>query len=143
MTKKYNDNDIHKINMVFNTSGTSGKGSFICEYKTLVKVLGQPLKGSDDFKTQAEWDIIYKDGTITTIYDWKQGKGYLGEEGIEPKEVIEWNVGGNEETKSLEHLKDLFISKGYGISKSRFVGTDFDVHEISRNELGKATLIHV
>jgi hypothetical protein len=120
------------------TTGTSGKGSFICEFKTLVKVLGQPLKGSDDFKTQAEWDIIYKDGTITTIYDWKQG-----EEGIEPKDVVEWNVGGNEETKSLEHLKDLFISKGYGISKSRFVGTDFDVHEISRNELGKATLIHV
>jgi hypothetical protein len=120
------------------TVGTSGKGSFICEFKTLVKVLGQPLKGSDDFKTQAEWDIIYKDGTITTIYDWKQG-----EEGIEPKDVVEWNVGGNEETKSLEHLKDLFISKGYGISKSRFVGTDFDVHEISRNELGKATLIHV
>ena len=120
------------------TTGTSGKGSFICEFKTLVKVLGQPLKGSDDFKTQAEWDIIYKDGTITTIYDWKQG-----EEGIEPKDVVEWNVGGNEETKSLEHLKDLFISKGYGISKSRFVGTDFDVHDISRNELGKATLIHV
>tara|TARA_R110000744_G_scaffold33660_1_gene79013 strand:+ start:5203 stop:5613 length:411 start_codon:yes stop_codon:yes gene_type:complete len=123
-------------------SGTSGKGSFICEYKTLVKVLGQPEEG-DEYKTQAEWDIEYKDGTVTTIYDWKQGKCYLGEEGIEPKEVIEWHVGGNEETKSLEHLKDLFISKGYGISKSRFVGTDFDVHEISRNELGKATLIHV
>ena len=124
------------------TAGTSGKGSFICEFKTLVKVLGQPEEG-DEYKTQAEWDIEYKDGTVTTIYDWKQGKCYLGEEGIEPKEVIEWNVGGNEETKSLEHLKDLFISKGYGISKSRFVGTDFDVHDISRNELGKATLIHV
>jgi hypothetical protein len=123
-------------------SGTSGKGSFICEYKTLVKVLGQPEEG-DEYKTQAEWDIEYKDGTVTTIYDWKQGKCYLGEEGIEPKEVIEWHVGGNEETKSLEHLKDLFISKGYGISKSRFVGTDFDVHDISRDGLGKATLIHV
>lgn len=124
------------------TSGTSGKGSFICEYKTLVKVLGQPEVG-DEYKTQAEWDIEYKDGTVTTIYDWKQGKSYLGEEGIEPEEVIEWHVGGNDKTKSLEHLKDFFISKGYGISKSRFVGTDFDVHDISRNELGKATLIHV
>ena len=58
-------------------SGTSGKGSFICEYKTLVKVLGQPEEG-DEYKTQAEWDIEYKDGTVTTIYDWKQGKSYRG-----------------------------------------------------------------
>ena len=56
-------------------SGTSGKGSFICEYKTLVKVLGQPEEG-DEYKTQAEWDIEYKDGTVTTSYDWKQGKCY-------------------------------------------------------------------
>ena len=123
-------------------SGTSGKGSFICEYKTLVKVLGQPEEG-DEYKIQAEWDIEYKDGTVTTIYDWKQGKGYLGEEGIEPEEVIEWNVGGNDDKKSIQHLKDLFIEKGYGISPSKYEMNDFDVHEISRNELGKATLIHV
>lgn len=137
--------EIRYINdMRTDSSGTSGKGGFVCKYETLVKVLGEPLKGSDDFKTQAEWNIEYKDGTITTIYDWKQGKGYLGdEEGIESEDVIEWNVGGNEKTKSMEYLKDFFISKGYGISNSKYLYSDFDVHEVTRDELGKATLIHV
>ena len=127
------------------SSGTSGKGGFVCKYETLVRVLGEPLKGSDDFKTQAEWNIEYKDGTITTIYDWKQGKGYLGEQGIEPEDVVEWNVGGNNPSKemTMEHLKDFFISKGYGISNSKYLYSDFDVHEVSRDELGKATFIHV
>ena len=104
-------------NVEIQTCGTCGKGSFTCDYDTLIKLLGEPLKGSDDYKTQAEWDIEYKDGTVTTIYDWKQGKRYLGEEeGIEVQEVIEWNVGGNHPINSIEHLKDFFISKGYGIS---------------------------
>ena len=127
-------------NTQIQTWGTSGKGSFICNYITLVRVLGEPLKGSDDFKTQVEWEIEYKDGTITTIYDWKQGKCYLGEEeGIEPNEVICWNIGGNHGTNSVEHLKDLFISKGYAISNSRY--DDFEVHEVKRDEFGKATTI--
>ena len=138
--------EIRYINdMRTDSNGTSGKGGFVCKYETLVKVLGEPLKGSDDFKTQAEWNIEYKDGTITTIYDWKQGKGYLGEQGIEPEDVVEWNVGGNNPSKemTMEHLKDFFISKGYGISNSKYLYSDFDVHEVSRDELGKATLIHV
>ena len=80
-------------NVEIQTCGTCGKGSFTCDYDTLIN------------------------GTVTTIYDWKQGKRYLGEEeGIEVQEVIEWNVGGNHPINSIEHLKDFFISKGYGIS---------------------------
>ena len=137
--------EIRYINdMRTDSTGTSGKGGFVCKYEMLVKVLGEPIKESSlDFKTQAEWNIEYKDGTITTIYDWKQGKGYLGDEGIEPEDVVEWNVGGNHPTNSMEHLKDFFISKGYGISNSKYLYSDFDVHEVSRDELGKATLIHV
>ena len=133
--------EIKYINdMRTDSNGTSGKGGFVCKYETLVKVLGEPLKGSDDFKTQAQWDIEYKDGTITTIYDWKQGKHYLGEEeGIKPNEVVCWNIGGNHGTNSVEHLKDFFISKGYGISNSRY--SDFEVHEVKRNEFGRATTI--
>ena len=128
--------------MTIETVGTSGKGSFICNYETLVRVLGEPLKGSDDYKTQAEWDIEYKDGTITTVYDWKQGKRYLGEEeGIEPNEVIWWNIGGNHCTDSVEHLKDLFISKGYGILNSIY--GNFEIHEVKKTSMNKVMQKHL
>lgn len=143
MTRKYKDTDVHAINMVYDTSGTSKKGNFVCEYKVLVEALGEPLKESkfkkestcSTSKTQVEWDIIYKDGTISTIYDYNQ-------EGIDKEDVTCWSIGGNKTCQSVEHLKYLFITKGYGISNTGMNG-DFVVHNVSRDELGKATVIHV
>ena len=39
------------------TCGTSGQGGIKCNYKTLVRLYGEPYSGSADGKTDAEWVI--------------------------------------------------------------------------------------
>lgn len=75
-------------------SGTHLQGEMIISYDSLVHLFGQPLDG-DGYKTQAEWVIQFEDGTVATIYDWKLGACYLGEdEGIPAMEVDSWHIGG-------------------------------------------------
>lgn len=73
-------------------SGTSLQGYLYSSYKNIVKVYGLPLEG--DYKTDAEWIIKWEDGLIGTIYNWKNGKNYLGEDGLEVEDITEWNIGG-------------------------------------------------
>ena len=80
------------------TDGTHGQGDIVIEYEKLVEVLGEPLH-SDGYKSQCEWVIEFNPKNsprqVATIYDWKLGKQYLGEEEGEDKENIKyWNIGG-------------------------------------------------
>ena len=61
-------------------------------YQKLVETFGHPLKG--DYKTDAEWDIQFSDGMVGTIYNWKNGKNYCGEDGYELHEIDSWHIGG-------------------------------------------------
>jgi hypothetical protein len=77
-------------------SGTCGRGGVACDYNKLVQTFGQPSEHFDDFKSDAEWDLYFDDGSIVTIYNWKNGINYCGPEDGTPTELItEWNVGGN------------------------------------------------
>ena len=83
----------------FNANGTSLQGYMTTTFDKLVELLGEPLKGSDDGKTTAEW-IIDLEGEVATIYDWKNEST--------PKDLYEWHVGG----RSLEVIERLSMALG-------------------------------
>jgi hypothetical protein len=75
------------------TDGTFLQGCFTMPYDKMVERLGKPdLDGTD--KTDAEWLIEFDDGTVATIYNWKNGKNYCGANGLNVEDMRDWNVGG-------------------------------------------------
>jgi len=68
-------------------SGTCNVGYVKTTYDKLVEKLGEPaIVNSGDKKVNCEWIILFEDGTVATIYDWKQEKT--------PKDIYCWHVGG-------------------------------------------------
>jgi hypothetical protein len=70
-------------------SGTSYQGEFEATYDELVELFGAPINGPDsslDDKVTCNWGIKFADGTIATIYDWKESST--------PRGVYSWHVGG-------------------------------------------------
>lgn len=63
------------------------------DYGTLVKTFGKPNDG-DGYKTDAEWELLFEDGTFATIYNYKYGKVYLGKEGKVTTKITFWHIGG-------------------------------------------------
>ena len=76
-------------------TGTHLQGHISTTYENIVSVLGKQHHNGDDYKTDAEWSIKFEDGTIATLYNWKNGKNYCGDEGCELEDIIEWNIGGH------------------------------------------------
>ena len=64
---------------------TSLQGYVTSTYDDLVRVFGEPQYQSDG-KVTCEWNSKFADGTVATIYDYK--------EGTTPKGVYDWHVGG-------------------------------------------------
>ena len=67
--------------------GTSYRGEIKTDYDTLEKLFGEPLLG-DGYKVQAEWDVVFNDGLVATIYDWKDD--------LLPHLVTCWHIGGKD-----------------------------------------------
>jgi len=95
----HNDIDI-------DTSETHLQGYINTDYDTLVELFGEPFENDGEYKTDVEWEIKFEDGVISTIYNWKNGKNYLGNDGIDISEMSEFNVGGFEK-KSLTNIEGL------------------------------------
>jgi hypothetical protein len=74
-------------------NGTCLVGHITAHYSELVDVFGNPTEG-DGYKVDAEWKIEFEDGTVGTIYNWKNGPNYCGEHGKLPEFNTDWNVGG-------------------------------------------------
>lgn len=80
------------------------QGYVDAEYKTLVKVFGKAGKG-DEYKTDAEWEVKFSDGTYATIYNYKDGKNYCGKSGLAKKDITDWHVGGSS-TLAVTRVQD-------------------------------------
>jgi hypothetical protein len=63
---------------------TSLQGYIRAYYHELVEVFGLPLVGGD--KTTVEWCLEFEDGTVATIYDWKEYETPMGR--------YDWHIGG-------------------------------------------------
>jgi len=83
---------INSINKA-NPCGTCLQGYLTASYDEIVKKYGKPIKGID--LLLVEWIIEWEDGVVGTIYNWKNGKNYLGEYVLEIENIKEWNIGGN------------------------------------------------
>lgn len=94
--KKYKE--LHK-----QRTGTSFKGYVLTNYKDLIAVFGDPTTLGDDYKIDVEWIIKTPHG-VATIYNYKDGKAYLGASGLETQQICEWHVGGKT-TKSYDWVK--------------------------------------
>lgn len=80
--------------------GTSFHGAtFNATLADLQVILGAPNSGGDHHdKVQNEWELELEDGTIFSVYDWKEYRRYTD------KETIEWHIGGMNQ-------KDTFVAQ--------------------------------
>ena len=85
--------------------GTCLQGAIETSYAKLKKILGKPHNG-DEYKVDAEWDIEFEDGTVATIYNWKNGKNYKGKYGLSKTKITDWHIGGYN-SKVLDKVKEL------------------------------------
>ena len=76
------------------TSGTYLQGYVEATYQNLVDIFGNPTSDGDGYKVDAEWDLVFEDGTVATIYNYKEGKNYNGSSGYETEDITEWHIGG-------------------------------------------------
>lgn len=65
-------------------------------YARLVEVFGNPMNG-DGYKVDAEWTILFEDGTYAIVYNYKDGHNYNGEDGTPTELITDWHIGGNDE----------------------------------------------
>jgi hypothetical protein len=65
-------------------NGTHLQGYMEAYYHELVEVFGEPEGGGD--KTTVEWVLSFADGTVATIYDWKEYETPMG--------LYRWHIGG-------------------------------------------------
>jgi len=88
---------IIKINdKSINTNGTHYLGLIDVDYNLLVSKFGEPSDSFDDYKSDAEWQIMFEGNSVATIYNWKDGKNYCGEDGIPVEQIKEWHIGGRD-----------------------------------------------
>jgi len=80
--------------------GTSFHGATIsATLADLQIILGAPNHTSDQYdKVQNEWEMELEDGTVFSVYDWKEYRRYTD------KETIEWHIGGMDQ-------KDTFVAQ--------------------------------
>jgi hypothetical protein len=87
---------------VIETSGTHLQGYIQANYADLIKVFGIPMVW-DDYKSDAEWQVCFEDGTRATIYNYKNGKNYCGIDGLDVQDITEWHIGGFDK-KAVERV---------------------------------------
>ena len=75
------------------TNGTCLQGEITATFKELTDLFGA-YTDADGYKVDAEWMVKFDDGTVATIYNWKNGKNYCGEDGTPVEQITEWHVGG-------------------------------------------------
>ena len=76
-----------KIDVEDYITGTCYQGIVATSYNALVQVFGEPNCSGDGYKTHCEWHLMFDNGTVATLYDWK-------EDFFEESKVIDWHIGG-------------------------------------------------
>ena len=89
-----------------NIGGTFLIAEIKTTYSKLVSLFGEPTVG-DEYKIDAEWEIEFEDGTVATIYNWKDGKNYCGANGKSVQQIKHWHIGGRDR-KTFDNLQVLF-----------------------------------
>jgi hypothetical protein len=91
------------------SSSTSLQGRITVTYARLVEVFGAPHSDGDGEKADAQWRIAFEDGTMVTIYNYKDGYNYCGVEGAPIYQITDWHVGGHSRV-AVEHVREVLKS---------------------------------
>lgn len=83
-----------------NTNMTHLVGNLRATYADLVEVFGQPDERSGD-KITCSWHLKFEDGTVATIYDWKEDETPLGD--------YDWHIGGRT-PRAFDRVYDTFFN---------------------------------
>lgn len=68
----------------------------------LIQVCGKPYEhGDPNDKVQYEWLMETENGTVFTIYDWKEYRTFS------ENDVIAWHIGGNSGYEASKGLSEL------------------------------------
>ena len=97
--KKLDDSQSHLVN------GTSFHDVTIrTSINELTKLLGEPSMedNSGEDKVNVEWEVITEDGTVGTIYDWKEYRRLDGDT------VVEFHIGGHTKLDTTIIFRELF-----------------------------------
>ena len=71
-------------------------GFLITTFQFLIDAFGDS-NGGDDDKTDAEWNLKFSDGSYITIYNYKDGKSYNGEDGMDVEDITKWHIGSDKD----------------------------------------------
>ena len=71
-------------------NGSSYQGQVLATFEQLVETFGKPEIDEEGYKVRVEWMLQFEDGTIATIYDWKEECHYT--------DVTDWHIGGFNKT---------------------------------------------
>ena len=96
--KTHNDIDIDIM-------GTSLMGYIDCSYDRLLKTFGAPHTG-DGYKVDAQWLIQFEDNRTASIYNFKDGKNYMGNKGKALDNIRDWHIGGHNKSV-IEDVKEI------------------------------------
>lgn len=81
--------------------------TFYASVEDLRKILGEPKCEQNDAKVNFVWGMETEDGTVFTVYDWKEYRK------LEEDEEIEWHVGGfsrEDTSKALNEIAEALNS---------------------------------
>lgn len=89
-------------------NGTSLQGYVDVPFSKVVSVFGEP-GDCDGYKVAFQWEIVFADGTVAAIYDYKSSSLY--DDGnptpaaMRAAEFSDWHIGGhNKRAVELVHL---------------------------------------
>jgi hypothetical protein len=86
------------------SNGTSFHNTtFSASVADLRKILGEPdwEQNDGEDKSNFDWTMETEDGTIFTVYDWKEYRA------LQEDEIIEWHVGGNSGADTEKALNEI------------------------------------
>lgn len=79
------------------TVATLQQGKITVTFQELYDAFGLPnVERKEGDAEDAMWFIYTQDGYVS-IYNHKDGKNFLGEEGLPTNKITEWNIGGENE----------------------------------------------
>ena len=98
-------------------NGTSLKGYIGCDYATLVEVFGKEHSDGDGYKVDAEWCLQFSNGVVATIYNYKDGVNYCGEDGLLVEDITDWHIGGK--SRLAEQTVDEYIEQHFALKRAK------------------------
>lgn len=79
-------------------------------YEEIVEAIGEPhLYEDHGAKVDAQWVLMAQGhpDTVLTIYNYKDGRNYLGDKGLDARQIIQWHLGGRGKA-AMEIARALF-----------------------------------